>query len=148
LDEPVVKAIFLVFASSGSRRNEVLSLRICDMHLDRSMIIPSKGYNGLKNAWVTFVNEEASRALREYIASLLEADSKTQLFSRSEPDLRRDFKHAFKKTGIHITPQILREWFACEMAELGVPDRYVDAFCGRCLEAFWRATTQTSHLRS
>jgi intergrase/recombinase len=38
---------------------------------------------------------------------------------------------ARKKTGINITPQILREWFACEMGRLGVPDRYVDAFCGR-----------------
>ena len=25
----------------------------------------------------------------------------------------------------------MREWFACEMGELGVADRYVDAFCGR-----------------
>jgi len=24
-----------------------------------------------------------------------------------------------------------REWSACEMSKLGVPDRYVDAFCGR-----------------
>lgn len=40
-------------------------------------------------------------------------------------------KTNLKKTEIHITPQILREWFACEMGRLGVPDRYVDAFCGR-----------------
>ena len=26
---------------------------------------------------------------------------------------------------------MLREWFCSEMALLGVPDRYVDAFCGR-----------------
>ncbi|MCD6444982.1 hypothetical protein J7L70_08325 [Candidatus Bathyarchaeota archaeon] len=30
-----------------------------------------------------------------------------------------------------ITPQVLREWFCCEMGRLGMPDRYVDAFCGR-----------------
>jgi len=35
------------------------------------------------------------------------------------------------KTGLNITPQVLREWFACEMGKLSVPDRYVDAFCGR-----------------
>jgi intergrase/recombinase len=45
-------------------------------------------------------------------------------------------KHALfietsEKIGIKITPQVLREWFACEMGRLGVPDRYVDAFCGR-----------------
>lgn len=33
--------------------------------------------------------------------------------------------------GIKITPQVLREWFCCEMADLGVQDRYVDALCGR-----------------
>jgi len=31
----------------------------------------------------------------------------------------------------YITPQVLREWFTTEMARLKVPDRYVDAFCGR-----------------
>jgi len=30
-----------------------------------------------------------------------------------------------------ITPQVLRQWFACELGKLGVPDRFVDAFCGR-----------------
>ncbi len=43
----------------------------------------------------------------------------------------RIFLDARMKTGLSITPQILREWFACEMGKLGVPDRYVDAFCGR-----------------
>jgi intergrase/recombinase len=35
------------------------------------------------------------------------------------------------KTGLNITPQRLREWFCIEMAELGVQDRFIDAFCGR-----------------
>ncbi|MFQ5951142.1 MAG: hypothetical protein ACE5KH_03555 [Candidatus Geothermarchaeales archaeon] len=45
--------------------------------------------------------------------------------------MRRDWKEARRKTGINITPQKLRQFFAAEMARLGVPDRYVDAFCGR-----------------
>ena len=49
----------------------------------------------------------------------------------SEVSIRRWFKKAYKKAGIKITPQILREWFCSEMAMLNVPDRYVDAFCGR-----------------
>lgn len=36
-----------------------------------------------------------------------------------------------KKVGIKITPKILRLWFCVIMAELGVPDRYVDCLCGR-----------------
>jgi intergrase/recombinase len=41
------------------------------------------------------------------------------------------FAVAREKTGIRVTPQILRERFCSEMGRLGVPDRYVDAFCGR-----------------
>jgi hypothetical protein len=41
----------------------------------------------------------------------------------------RIFLETRKKTGIDITPQTLREWFACEMGKLGVQDRYFDAFC-------------------
>ena len=33
--------------------------------------------------------------------------------------------------GNAATPKVLREWFCCEMGRLGIPDRYVDAFCGR-----------------
>lgn len=33
---------------------------------------------------------------------------------------------------------MLREWFACEMGRLGVPDQYVDAFCGRCRAPCWQ----------
>lgn len=41
------------------------------------------------------------------------------------------WKKARRETGLDITPQVLREWFACELGKLGVPDRYVDDFCGR-----------------
>jgi len=41
------------------------------------------------------------------------------------------WKTAHKKTDIHITPKVLRNWFCCEMGRLGIQDRYVDAFCGR-----------------
>jgi intergrase/recombinase len=35
------------------------------------------------------------------------------------------------KTGLRITPQIMREWFCMELGSLGVQDRFIDAFCGR-----------------
>lgn len=40
------------------------------------------------------------------------------------------WKAAKEETGLNITPQRLREWFFSEMFSLGVPDRYIDAFCG------------------
>jgi hypothetical protein len=40
------------------------------------------------------------------------------------------------RVGLEISSQALREFFACEMGRLGVPDRYVDAFCGRVPQSF------------
>jgi len=39
-----------------------------------------------------------------------------------------------------------REWFICEISKLGVPDRYVDAFCGRVPRGVlaWRHYTDFS----
>jgi intergrase/recombinase len=49
----------------------------------------------------------------------------------SEVTIRRMFRYARSKSCIKINPQRPREWFCSEMAMLNVPDRYVDAFCGR-----------------
>jgi intergrase/recombinase len=46
-------------------------------------------------------------------------------------NIQLTFLKASNRLGIKITPQTLREWFCSEMGRLGVPDRYVDAFCGR-----------------
>lgn len=45
--------------------------------------------------------------------------------------IQRIFKLVSNKTDIKVTAQILRNWFCCEMGQLSVPDRYVDAFCER-----------------
>ena len=131
LKDSIVETMFLVLASTGLRKNEVLSLRIGDISLQERTVIPRKGYDGAKNTWTTFLNEEAAQAVRRYIATLKKPDPETSLFRRSDTRLRRAFKRAYENTGIHVTAQLLREWFACEMGRLGVPDRYVDAFCGR-----------------
>ena len=56
--------------------------------------------------------------------------SDKRLFPISKRHVLRIFRNARKKTIIKITLQILRDWFCSEMGSLGVPDRYVDAFCG------------------
>jgi len=131
LNDSIAETIFLVLAGTGLRKNEVLSLAIEDIDLERRSVIPRKGYDGAKNTWVTFLNEEAAQAVGRYIATLRESDPETGLFKKFDTRLRRAFKRAYENTGVHITAQLLREWFACEMGKLGVPDRYVDAFCGR-----------------
>ena len=129
LKEPLARAIFLFYCTTGLRRKEVVNLRVGDVDFERRMVAP-KGGSRTKRCWVTFYNEEAERALKEYLGSReLERDAK--LFPVSEGYFRKLCKKFEEETGIRITPQVLREWFACEMGRLGVPDRYVDAFCGR-----------------
>jgi integrase len=122
------KAFFLLLASSGLRLGEVLKLKISDLDFE-NRIIRVKHSSRTKRAWISFFNQEAKQVLLNYIKS---SGLKTEdpLFKNRNRHLK-GFETAKKHTGIHITPQILREWFACEMGRLGVPDRYVDAFCGR-----------------
>jgi integrase len=128
LKRPVEKAIFLLFATSGLRKHEVRNLTLNDVDIEKRMIIPKGNESRTKRTWVTLFNAECEQALREYLQrSKLTPESR--LFT--EKAIRKTFKRGFARTGIHITPQILREWFCCEMGELGVADRYVDAFCGR-----------------
>ena len=129
LEKPIEKALFLLYATTGLRKREVLRLRFEDVDFDKRMIIPNNGQTRTKRRWVTFYNVEAERALREYLASVKKHNGK--LFRIGDHSFIEMWRKAYLKTGIKITPQVLREWFCMEMAKLGVPDRYVDAFCGR-----------------
>jgi integrase/recombinase XerD len=131
LKEPLAKALFLIYATTGLRRKEVLNLRIGDIDFEKRMLIPRGDSSRTKRAWITFYNAEAGEALKEYLGSFQGLKKENRLFPVTERYFRNRYEEFEKETGIKITPQILREWFACEMGRLGVPDRYVDAFCGR-----------------
>jgi len=91
------------------------------------MLMPRKRRNGTKNVWVSFYNEEVEELLHDF--------NFTKRFKRWVPiktdEFRRIWVEGYEKTGVKITPKILRDWFCVAMGEAGVPDRYVDAFCGR-----------------
>ena len=55
----------------------------------------------------------------------------TLLFPIGSSKFRKIWDKASDFQNFRITPQILRKWNATELAELGVPDRYVDIFQGR-----------------
>jgi len=124
------KVAFLMFASTGLRRRELLSVRLKDINIEKRMILPQDGGSRTKRTWVTFFNEEAAQVLTEYLNSNGGLTPESKVLP-SDKSIRLAFEKARRKTGIRITPQVLREWFACEMGRLGVADRYVDAFCGR-----------------
>lgn len=89
------------------------------------MIIPKCHNGSTKSSYVSFYNEETEKAL-----SKLEFNG-DRLFKVSDRQYKKIWNNAKKRSGIHITAQKLREWFCCEMGNLGVSDRYIDAFCGR-----------------
>ena len=124
LDSLMDKTLFLLFASSGLRRAEVLSLPRENIDLKNRALLP-RSEGKTKRTWVAFFNEEAELYLRQYMAE----KPKGTLFP--EKSTKKIWAVARKKTGLNITPQVLREWFAQEMSKLGVPDRFIDAFQGR-----------------
>jgi len=124
------RAMFLVYATSGLRKSEVLNLnRFRDIDYQKRMLTPIKRGNHSKHTWVSFYNQEAEIELKAYLKT--RRDSDPRLFATSKRHVLRIFKKATETTGIKVTPQVLRDWFCVEMGSLGVPDRYVDAFCGR-----------------
>ena len=57
--------------------------------------------------------------------------SDPRLLQINAKNLSKAFQKASVWSGIKITPQLLRDWFCEEMGNLGLQDRYIDAFCGR-----------------
>jgi len=121
------KATFLLCASSGLRINELLRLSWCDIDLENNRIYSSKHSSRTKRVGCGFFNDEANKALRELIPDAKEGERLLPSYTT----IRRHWRQTSEKTGIRITPQMLREWFCSEMGRLGIPDRYIDAFCGR-----------------
>jgi len=117
---------FLLYATSGLRRREGLSLRPGDVDEDKRMVTPSKGLGGTKSTWVTFYNREMEELLEGYTPK-----PGRRWIPIKTDDFRDVWRIPKEKTGISITPQVLRDWFCVAMGEAGVQDRYVDAFCGR-----------------
>jgi integrase/recombinase XerD len=129
LSTPKDRALFLLYATTGLRRNEVLSLTISDIDFNNKRVLPKKHSNRTKHTWLSFFNNETKDALKQYLAT--RNDSNPKLFPMARAKIRKIWENARTQTQLTITPQVLRVWFACEMARLKVADRYVDAFCGR-----------------
>ena len=125
------RALFLLYATSGLRRNEVLSLLVNDIDFNEHMIVPRTGRNErtgrTKRMWVSFFNKEAEKDLKLH----LKDKNSPKIFAIASSTLAWRWSRMSKRIKIHVSPTVLRAWFATEMGELGVQDRYIDAFCGR-----------------
>ena len=121
------KALFLVLASSGLRLGEVLSLSWGDVDLERGLVLPKPHMGVSKRCWVSCINSEAVEALRVWRLN----SKHDAIFPVKKDRVAKVFRKASIESGVKITAKTLREWFCSEMARLGVPDRYIDALCGR-----------------
>jgi len=125
------RAAFLLFATSGLRRSELLRLRLDEVDLENRMIIPRNAHesSNTKSSWATCFNLECQEVLKRYLANR-RANKNNRAISIGESTLRRNFKKASEKSGVKLGPQTLRIWFSCELGRLGVPDRFIDAMLG------------------
>jgi integrase len=123
------RALFLMYASTGRRRNEILDLKMTQVNIDERTVYPTGG-SCSKRTWYSFFNDECREALEEYLGTR-KAPNNEKLFPLGSKNLHLLFCEAREETRLTITPKVLRFWFANEMARLGVPDRFIDAFQGR-----------------
>lgn len=130
LDDARERALFLLYATSGRRRCEILDLQMGEIDVDARVIQPNK-MSSTKRTWYSFFNAECQGALREYLQGRRDPKRSGRLFPMRSSDRSCIFSLAQAKSGLHITPQDLRFWFANEMSRLGVADRFIDAFQGR-----------------
>ena len=123
-----LKAMFLLLATSGRRPHEVLELHRQDVDWNLRMLKPTKS-NPTKKVYFSFFNEECEKVLKEYLKT--RTDDDPRIFTTNINHIDEAFKKVSDGISVKMTPKDLRVWFACKMADLGVQDRYVDAFCGR-----------------
>lgn len=128
IKNPKYKAVFLMYATSGLRSAELLKLTMEDINEDMRMLVPDK-QSEVKKTWASFYNEEAEAAFEAFKPHRKPDDER--IFQVSKPTVNITFRKLSEESGVKITPQMLRRWFASEMSSLGVDASYIDAFCGR-----------------
>jgi integrase len=122
------KTLFLILASSGKRLNEILSLKLDDIDFKQRMIKPLNTYSRTKKIWYSFYNEETEQILIEYLNKHQPTE---YLIPMQKRNVNKRFAKASEKSGVKINPKDLRDIFCVLMGDLAVPDRFIDAFCGR-----------------
>ena len=128
IENPKYEALFLFAATSGLRSGELLGLTMGDIDEAKRMIVPEKE-SSTKQTWVTFYNEEAEQAFERFKPDRDPDDER--VFQTVKQPASRKFRQISEATGVKVTIQKLRRWFATEMSRCGVDAKYIDAFCGR-----------------
>jgi integrase len=127
-----MKALFLMGATTGLRKGELLSLRVDDIDFSTRTVVPKAHSGRTKHSWVSFYNEECEQALRQHIAAMRPAMlAKGKLFAESCRDFKVEWRAAKERSGVPLKFKDLRDFFAESMISLGVQTIYIDAMAGR-----------------
>jgi len=86
------KAYFLMLATTGLRRSEVLKLEKTDISFDTRMVRPKPHEGRTKHSWITFFNDETKSVLKEYLETI--KSESNRLFPN---DRRRMDRSAWKR---------------------------------------------------
>lgn len=129
---PEMQVAFLLLATSGLRRRELMELTPADFDLANKAIYPStRDGHTTKRQWMTFYSPDAETRLHD-VFDIQAMGADERLFTCYPDTLTNRIRRASEAADVmKITPQTLRIWFCNEMGRLGVADRYIDAFCGR-----------------
>lgn len=110
----------MLYATTGLRRDEILSLKPEDIDFSKRMITPNNHIGETKKPWVSFYNEEAD--CTERVFGSQETFEKPEVVLNATRRVVELWRVAQDKTGINTTPQKLRQWFCSEMLRLGVSE--------------------------
>jgi integrase len=91
------QALFLLLASSGIRKGEVLFLEAGQVDLEKQVLIPNAHAGRTKRNWYGFFNEEAKGRLEDYLAS--RKGGKRKLFPMWMPGFKREWARASEESG-------------------------------------------------
>ena len=131
----MARVSFLGLLSTGWRLWEWLNLRPELLDPETRMVRPPMRVSeSTKRAWVSFLTREAWSSLMAYMEAHPPAKTifmTASSYERLAGKVRQVFSIASKRSGVKITPHLLRSINAYRLGLLGIPDRYVDAFQGR-----------------
>ncbi|WP_322793342.1 tyrosine-type recombinase/integrase [Bellilinea sp.] len=122
--DPQEKAIILLIVDSGLRRQEVCNLKIGNVQIESGMIRVVQG-KGNKDR-IVFIGRSTINALLDYLPDFNCRERESPLFKSSngkpfnEDTMRRMFQRLSKRSGIKVTPHMLRRSFATLSLKLGM----------------------------
>jgi len=126
------KAIYLMYATAGMRKTELLEADLEDLDLE-NRTLRINHISESKKAGIAVFNAECAQVLEQWLKTRGQKyrwRKSPRLFAIDSNAYKRMWRK-IKEGGLEITPKVLRLWHATKLGELGVPDRYVDILQGR-----------------